>query len=85
MKSLLNVLRNKTRLVTASLFITATTSALAVYAGHYASVTVPGSILAQAAVPVGVSTVQQMLFIILSELSGHPKSETSNITTSERK
>jgi len=90
MSTILNVLRNKRRVVTASLFITAATSALAVYGGHYASITIPGSILAQAAVPVGVSTMQQMLLIIWSEVSGQQKpetskSETSNVTTLERK
>jgi hypothetical protein len=85
MSTLLKKLRNKTHLVTATVFITAATTSLAVYAGHYISAAVPGSVLAQAVVPVGASTVQQMLLIIWSEVSGHAKPQTSSITTSEEK
>jgi hypothetical protein len=84
MKTLLGGLKHKTRLVTSSLFITAATATLAVYAEHYANVNLPGSVLAQA-VPVGISTVQQMLVIIWAEFSGHAPSANSPANSTETK
>ena len=58
----------KHKAITAStaLLITALTTSVAVYAGVHINATAPGSVLAQA-VPVGVSTVQQMLLMVWTE------------------
>jgi hypothetical protein len=65
-------LKHKTFTITSSLFITAITTAVAVYAGVHISASAPGSVLAQA-VPVGVSTVQQVVLVAWSEFSEHLK------------
>ncbi len=69
-------LKHKTLMITASLLITAVTTAFAVYAGARISMVAPGSILVQA-VPVGVSTMQQMLLLLWAEFSSHPKTQTA--------
>jgi hypothetical protein len=65
-------LKHKTFTITSSLLITAITTAVAVYAGVHISANAPGSALAEA-VPVGVSTVQQMVLVAWSEYSEHLK------------
>ena len=66
-------LKHKAFTFTTTLLITAMTTAVAVYASVHIHASAPGSILAQAAVPVGASTMQQMLLMAWSEFSEHLK------------
>ena len=68
-----NKLKHKAFSFTSTLFITAVTAAVSVYASSHISVPASGSVLAEAAVPVGVSTVQQMLTMAWSEFTEHVK------------
>ena len=66
-------LKYKAFMVTSTLFITAVTAAVSVYASGHITIPTSGSVLAEAAVPVGVSTVQQMLTLAWSEFTEHLK------------
>ena len=64
--------RHKALSITSTLLITAFTTTVAVYAGIHVNASAPGSFLAQV-VPVGASTMQQMLLMAWSEFSEHLK------------
>jgi hypothetical protein len=75
-------LKHKTLLMMPTAVITAATTALAVYAGTRINAIAPGSFMAEA-VPVGMSTVQQVLVMAWSEFSGHFK-ETASTSHAEK-
>jgi hypothetical protein len=62
-------LKHKALSVTSTVLITAFTTGIAFYAGIHLHISQPGSVLVQAAVPVGASTMQQVLLMAWSEFS----------------
>ncbi len=63
-------LKHKTLLMIPSVLITAVTTTVAVYVGARIGVNAPGSLL-ELVVPVGASTVQQVLVTAWTEFSNH--------------
>lgn len=66
-------LKHRALSITSTLLITAFTTGVAFYFGLHLHATQPSSVLAQAAVPVGASTMQQVLLLAWSEFSEHLK------------
>jgi len=62
-------LKYKALSITSTVLITAFTTGIAFYIGIHLHTSVPTSVLAQAVVPVGASTMQQVLLLAWSEFS----------------